>query len=391
MFTIYEARKIITMNENRATATHVAVKDGRILGVGPLAELAQWGEHKVDRTFSDKVLMPGLVEGHSHITEGSQWRFVYAGFSDRMDPHGVVWPGCKNKKQVLERLRSEEAKLTDPAKPLTAWAFDSIFFKNENITRKDLDAISSTRPIGLLHISGHVVYVNSKALELAGMLRTGIDHPGIELDSEGLPVGEIKGLDVAVPLNVHIGLNRAEMVASESGLRDFGKLCVRQGVTTAGDFANPLPQPAVDMMVRVTSEEQFPARIVTLRIARDITPEAIVQRVKELIPLSTEKLRFGKIKIVTDGAITSYSARIKWPGYYNGEKNGLWYMAPERLQEFLSARLSPASRCIATPTVTRRRTWHWRCSRRPCASIRWRATVSRCTIASWQARRSSSA
>ena len=36
---IYAARKIITMNRNRPDASHVAVKEGRVLGVGDLADL----------------------------------------------------------------------------------------------------------------------------------------------------------------------------------------------------------------------------------------------------------------------------------------------------------------------------------------------------------------
>ncbi len=70
MITIHEARKIITQNPARPVATHVAVRDGRILGAGSLSELAGWGEYRLDRTFADKVLMPGFVEGHSHVAEG---------------------------------------------------------------------------------------------------------------------------------------------------------------------------------------------------------------------------------------------------------------------------------------------------------------------------------
>jgi predicted amidohydrolase YtcJ len=64
--TIYVARKIITMNPQRPYATHVAVRDGRILGVGGLDELTRWGPHTLDTRFAENVLMPGLVEGHSH-------------------------------------------------------------------------------------------------------------------------------------------------------------------------------------------------------------------------------------------------------------------------------------------------------------------------------------
>ena len=38
MHTIYQAKKIITMNPARPHATHVAVRDGRILGAGTLQE-----------------------------------------------------------------------------------------------------------------------------------------------------------------------------------------------------------------------------------------------------------------------------------------------------------------------------------------------------------------
>ncbi|MEZ5857218.1 MAG: hypothetical protein R3D67_21720 [Hyphomicrobiaceae bacterium] len=74
MTTIYETQKIITMNPARPLATHVAVRDGRILGVGSLDELNGWGPATLDRRFADKILMPGLVEGHAHVSEGSFWR-----------------------------------------------------------------------------------------------------------------------------------------------------------------------------------------------------------------------------------------------------------------------------------------------------------------------------
>ena len=43
----------------------------------------------------------------------------------------------------------------------------------------------------------------------------------------------------------------------------------------------------------------------------------------------------GQIKIVVDGSIQGFSARLRWPGYHNGAPNGLWYIAPEQLSEIL--------------------------------------------------------
>ena len=340
MITIHEARKIITQNPARPVATHVAVRDGRILGAGSLSELAGWGEYRLDRTFADKVLMPGFVEGHSHVAEGVQWRFVYCGFFDRRDPDGRMWSGLKSIEEVVARLREANAAAPDSALPLTGWALDPIYFGSRRMTRKDLDRVSTTRPIGIMHASGHIMNVNSKALELAGMLRQGINHPGIPLDDEGLPTGEMKGPEAMTPLGPHVGLDRSLLSADEPGLRAFARLCVQAGVTTAADLANLLPQPAVDMMLRVTAEESFPARIVPLRIAREIGPAELVERVLELGKISTDRLRLGKIKIVVDGSIQGFSARLKAPGYYNGAPNGLWYVAPEQLREILERSLA---------------------------------------------------
>jgi predicted amidohydrolase YtcJ len=340
MITIYQARRILTMNPARPLADHVAVRDGVIVGAGTLDELTGWGEHRLDRTFADKVLMPGLVEGHSHVAEGVQWRFVYCGYFDRADPDGKVWGGVKSIEEVVARLQQAAGTAADETRPLTGWALDPIYFDNRRMTRKDLDRVSTTRPIGIMHASGHIMNVNSKALELAGLLRPGINHPGIPLDAEGLPAGEMKGPDAMTPVGPHVGLDRGLLASDEPGLRAFARLCVRAGVTTAADLANLLPQPAVDMMLRVTGEAGFPARIVSLRVAREIAPAGLVERVVELGKLSTDRLRLGKIKIVVDGSIQGFSARLKAPGYYNGAPNGLWYVAPEQLREILERSLA---------------------------------------------------
>ena len=344
MITIYQARKIVTMNPSRPLATHVAVRDGRILGAGSLDELTGWGKHKVDRTFADKVLMPGLVEGHSHVAEGVQWRFVYCGYFDRTDPGGKVWTGVKSIEEVVARLRVANAKLYDSKQPLTGWSLDPIYFDNRRMTRQDLDQIATARPIAIMHASMHIMNVNTRALELAGLLRKGINHPGIPLGDDGLPTGEMKGPDAMTPLGPHVGLDRALLASDEPGLRDFARLCVRKGVTTAADLANLLPQPAVDMMLRVTGEGQFPARIVSLRVAREVSPAELVERVVELGKLSTDRLRLGMIKIVVDGSIQGFSARLRAPGYYNGAPNGLWYIAPEQLREIFDRALAAGVR-----------------------------------------------
>lgn len=331
--TIYSAKKIITMNPSRPEASHVAVREGRILGAGTLEELATWGAYTLDTRFADKVLLPGFVEGHAHTMEGSLWQNVYCGWFDRMDPDGKIWPGVKSIEAVLERLREAEAKLTDPTAPLPGWQLDPIYMGNVRVTRQQLDSVSETRPIGVMHASGHILNVNTKALELAGLMKTGLNHPGIPLGKDGFPTGELLGPDVMTPVGPHVGYERSLLDSDEGGLRNFAKLCVRTGTTTITDLASRLADDTVEMMLRVTSETDFPARIVPLKFFMGSTPKDLVAGVVDLKSKSTDRLRFGRIKVVADGSIQGFSARLRWPGYHNGAPNGLWYIAPEQMRE----------------------------------------------------------
>lgn len=338
--TIYSARKILTMNPNQPEVSHVAVRDGRILGAGALSDLEGWGDYTLDDRFADKVLMPGLIEGHAHTMEGTLWRNVYVGWFDRMDPDGKVWSGLKSIDAVVERLSEEEAKLTDAQAPLSGWSLDPIYMDNQRVTRHDLDRVSTTRPIGVLHASGHIMNVNTRALELAGLLKTGVNHEGIPLGGDGLPTGELFGPDTMTPVGPHVGFDRALTDCDERGLVDYAKLCVRAGVTTSTDLAARLTDDSVEMMLDVTGRDGFPTRIVPLKVFFGISPEEIVDYVVKLKDRSTELLRLGRIKAVADGSIQGFSARMRWPGYHNGAPNGLWYTAPHQMLELYNRALA---------------------------------------------------
>ena len=332
MITIYRAKRILTMNPARPEATHVAVRDGRILGAGRLDELSGWGEHRLDDRFADKVLMPGLVEGHSHLFEGAVWAYVYVGYHDRMDPDGRVWPGATSIEAVVERLREAEQRLADPALPVVGWGLDPIYFGAERVSRADLDRVSTERPVGVMHASFHILNANSRALERGGLLRRGVAHPGVPLGDDGLPTGELKGPDAMMPVAPQVGFDRELLAADESGLERFARLAVRTGVTTATDLASLLPQNAVNMMLRVSAQPGFPLRVVSLLRQMNQTPQQLVDRARALREMSTDQLRLGAIKIVADGSIQGFSARLRWPGYYNGAPNGLWYTPPETIR-----------------------------------------------------------
>ena len=345
--TIFQARRILTMNPARPTAadaavgrfpSHVAVRDGRILGVGSLADLQALGPHTVDTRFADRVLMPGLVEAHSHLSAGAFWRHAYCGYFDARDPDGRVWPGATSLDAVLAILQRAAQALPGDG-PVIGWGFDPIYFGAQRCSRADLDRVSSTRPIGLLHASGHIFNVNSVSLQRCDFLRPGIEHGGFPLGSDGLPTGELKGPEAMMPALESMGLGRSAQSQDEWGLRAFGRLAVRAGVTTATDLMASLKDPELDVLLRVTGGADYPVRVVPLLRLIGMTPTECVARAVALRSRSTDALRLGRIKLVADGSIQGYTARLLWPGYVNGAPNGLWYTAPETLRDCLTQAL----------------------------------------------------
>ena len=331
--TVFSARKIITMNPSRPEATHVAVREGRVLGVGGLADLAGWGPHTLDERFAGQVLMPGLVEAHSHLMAGTLWRYVYCGYFDATDPNGKVWPGLKTLDAVVAALAAVAARDPLGTDPIVGWGFDPIYFGERRCNRADLDRVSDIRAVGVMHASGHILNANTLGLRKAGFLRSGIDHPGIPLGDDGLPTGELKGPEAMMPALGHVGLDRSFLSGDEVGIRDFAKLCVRAGVTTATDLAATLGDDELRTLIRVAGEDCYPVRIVPLLRMIGMKPSDAVERSVALMARSTERVRLGRIKVVADGSIQGFSARLRWPGYHNGAPNGLWYTAPEAMRE----------------------------------------------------------
>ncbi len=330
----YLARKIITMDAGRPEVTHVAVRDGRILAVGTLDEVSGWGDFPLDDRFADKVLMPGFVEGHCHLLAGGMWRFLYVGFQDRVDPDGRPWQGVGTIEAVLDRMAAADAELPEGA-PLVAWGFDPIFLMDRRPDKRDFDRVSATRPIVVMHSNFHLMTVNSAALALANYTAD-IEVDGIARDGDGEPNGELQEMAAMFPVMRRLGIDFRELGRAPESIVAFGQVCKRAGVTTAADLINDLPDEDVADLLRITAGDDYPIRLATMLNAMTQTAVETGERALALARRSTDKLFLGGVKIVTDGSIQGFTARLRWPGYYNGAPNGIWNVAPEQLNEIVA-------------------------------------------------------
>jgi predicted amidohydrolase YtcJ len=327
--TVFVAKKIITMNSYRAEATHVAVRDGRILGVGSLQQMAQFGEYTLDEQFADKVLMPGFVEGHCHAKEGGIWEHAYVGYQDRYDPDGKLWRGADSFDAVIDVLSEAAKRLPGDGTPVFGWGFDPIYFGEERMSTKHVDRISTTRPVLVLHSNGHVLNVNSKILEDAG-ITSATEVDGVLKDADGNPTGELAEMS-AQYMAYRVADNPFLGGIDEATLIGFGKSAVNCGVTTATDLFATFNENSLAAYHNATSQADYPLRVLPAMNTLEGDAKTGIETVKNAMTGNHDKLHYGLCKIMTDGSIQGFSARMKWPGYHNGAANGVWNMAPEQL------------------------------------------------------------
>ncbi|NRB16354.1 MAG: amidohydrolase [Rhodobacteraceae bacterium] len=329
--TVFQTKKIITIDPNCPVATHVAVQDGKILAVGAADCADEWGVSHTDTRLADTVLMPGFVEAHAHMLAGAIWNYGYAGYHDRIDPNGKLWTGLTNIEAVIDGLKTQAQSLPEGA-PLVAWGFDPIFLTDERLSRHHLDQISPTRPIAVLFSNFHLMCVNSAALELAEYSQyTNVE--GVVKGPDGQPTGELQEMAAMFPVMHRLGIDFRNLGQTEQAIRSYGAVARQAGVTTVTDLFSMMEEGDLKLMQRVTSEPGFPVRIVPAMAATGARPEQLAQRAIELRGRSTDKLRLGAVKLMTDGSIQGWTARVKWPGYVGGQPNGIWNTAPTQIGE----------------------------------------------------------
>lgn len=331
---IYSAKNIITMNNYRATASHVAVRDGRILGVGDLRELETWGDYVLDNRYSDKVLLPGFVEGHGHMLEATMWANHYAGFFPRLDPFGVKHEGLKSIDDVVAMLKRKNAEIDDPGAPLVAWCFDPIYFGGRRMTREDLDSVSTTRPVLVLHASLHITNVNQAFVDQVGWQEAD-DVVGIKRHADGTASGEMHGAANHYAMvwamrqgrNTNSGANDSHRAEWEQ----YGRIATRAGVTTLTDLGATLAEKGTKILSEWSKEPDAPFRLVPALLATAIPTADGLASLKAVEGMGTDKLKLGIVKLVVDGSIQGFTGRLRWPGYANGTENGIWNVEPSDL------------------------------------------------------------
>ena len=158
---------VLTIDDANPRAEAVAVKDGKILAVGKKDDVLKT---KGDATklvdLGGKTMLPGFVDAHGHVFAGG----IQALSANLLAPPDGDVKDIASLQQTLRDWMAANKEAVDKIQLVVGFGYDnSQLAELRHPTREDLDAISKDIPIIIVHQSGHLVAVNSKALEVGGI------------------------------------------------------------------------------------------------------------------------------------------------------------------------------------------------------------------------------
>jgi predicted amidohydrolase YtcJ len=342
--TVYRARQVRTMEPSMPTADAVAVRNGRIVEVGRFDDLRPWLDahrHRIDDTFADRVMLPGLIDPHLHPSMAAV--LLPMAFTTAL-PWRLPWTDVEavpDRERFVARIETLDAELAD-GEPLFAWGHHPLW--HGDIDRATLNDLVSGRPVVIWHRGYHSLIVNDACLEWMGLdLDAAARHPQIDLDRGAFFE---TGLAVA---NRHLLGHLLEPGRFRGGLERMRQVIHQGGMTTIGDAAMGLYrfEDEWEHLVAVMERPDTPFRIQLMPMGVPRGGESIddmVERVAGYRSRNTHRLRFSDhVKLFADGAFFAELMMLDEPGHLDG-RVGEWLTPPERFEELARALWQARSR-----------------------------------------------
>ncbi|MFF5363026.1 amidohydrolase [Streptomyces scabiei] len=319
-----------TVDPARSRATAVAVRGGRIIAVGhdEVHALVGPGTEVVD--LAGRLLLPGFQDAHVH-PQGAGLELGACHLADTSDPA-----------EYLRRIRAYADARPDAAWITGGgWSLES--FPGGTPTAAALDAVVPDRPVFLPNRDHHGAWVNTRALERAGIdARTPDPADGrIERDADGNPTGMLQEgavrlvgrlVPAPAPEERLTALLRAQAVLHSHGVTAWQDALV-------GAYAD-MPDPAPSYRTAV-DRGLLTARVVgALWWDRERGAEQIPELVARREELSGGRFRAGSVKIMQDGIAENHTAAMLDP-YLKGcgcasGGSGISFVEPGELRKYVT-------------------------------------------------------
>ncbi|MEZ7819258.1 MAG: putative amidohydrolase YtcJ [Candidatus Azotimanducaceae bacterium] len=292
---------ILTFAEQPSTVNFVAIKGEKIVFVG----LRKNWRGNVERivALKDKALLPGFIDAHGHISFHAR----VASLANVASP--PVGP-AKDIAGVVQELKNyaDSKKLAKGQWIIGMGYDDSLLTEQRHPTRDDLDLVSNTHPIMLMHVSGHLAAVNSKALEITNINAASKDPAGGVIRRY---VGTTKPNGVleesaTYAVRKYMAASNKPFEEIHRGVLDYA----RYGITTAQDGAASIQ--GVQLLQASAAYRKFPIDVVAYQIANERYLNEADLALPVLAPYENG-FRVGGVKMVLDGSPQGKTAYLTKP------------------------------------------------------------------------------
>ncbi len=201
----------------------VAIKDGRIAGLGKEGEETPFigPDTKVYEFTKDRLVMPGIHDNHVHLIQAGLLS-KYADLSGAGSEEAAV------------ALAKEYADANPDDKWIIGIGWSKFAFKGLP-SKKSIDAVISDRPVMLMDDELHSAWVNSAALEVAGITdkTPDPDYGEIQRDEKGEATGFLYETALSIAARVAFEFTD-EQVEELAGL--YIDKALRYGITSITDM-----------------------------------------------------------------------------------------------------------------------------------------------------------
>lgn len=303
---IFYNGKLATMDNEKTICQALAIEGDRIVAVGSDEEiLAMKGEDTELVDLEGRLMVPGFNDSHMHL--------LSYGYSLTM----ADLNGTDSVQDVVHRTRRfMEENSVEEGKWIRGRGWNQDYFKGEKRfpTRHDLDMVSRDHPVCATRTCGHVLVVNSKALEIMGIDRNSPQIPGgqFDLDQNGEPNGIFRedAMRLVYDSIPSPGLDEIKDMMKKAS-RDLN----RMGITSVGtDDFEALPGGDYENVIRAYKELVEEGENTVRIYEQCLLPK--LDRLQEFLAkgyrtgVGDVNFRIGPLKLLIDGSLGARTAAM---------------------------------------------------------------------------------
>jgi predicted amidohydrolase YtcJ len=301
----------------------LAFEAGKVLETGDAAGLRSKyaGARVIDG--EGKTLLPGLIDAHGHVLDLG------------LESVQVQLTGTASLQEAEQKIRAYAR-----ANPRRAWlvggGWNHVIWKLGRFpTAQELDSAVADRPAALDRIDGHAKWLNTKALQAAGITGNTPDPTGgrIERDAAGNPSGVLVDKAMDLVEAVIPKLSEAErLTALRAAMRHMNSV----GLTGVGDAG--VGADGIASYRKLADQGRLTVRVYAM-IADTGEDFRALSKDGPLLGYAHDRLTVRSVKLFADGALGSRGAALLAPYSDKPEQSGLLFMTNAEMQHKIETAL----------------------------------------------------